>query len=133
MSRKPTMISAAKPPKPLRLNQKAEIVPAAQFARWHELASATAGLSELDREILDLIAERYRQIHTQGFAGRLRIEWMAAHVGAEPMSIRLSLAHLVELAVLGIKPGSGRRPHQYLLALPKRIAEDDVPPFCGKI
>jgi hypothetical protein len=58
---------------------------AAQFARWHELASATAGLSELDREILDLIAERYREIHTQGFAGRLRIEWMAAHVGAEPM------------------------------------------------
>ena len=45
----------------------------------------------------------------------------------------VSLVHLVELAVLGIKPGSGRRPHEYLLALPKRIAEDDVPPFCEKI
>jgi hypothetical protein len=33
----------------------------------------------------------------------------------------------VELGVLGIKPGSGRRPHEYLLALPKRIAEDDLP------
>ncbi len=29
-----------------------------------------------------------------------------------------------------IKPGSGRRPHEYLLALPKRLAEEDVPPLC---
>jgi hypothetical protein len=36
------------------LHQKAELVPAAQFAPWQELASAT-GLSELDREILDVI------------------------------------------------------------------------------
>jgi hypothetical protein len=87
---------------------------------------------------LDVIAERYRQIHAQGFAGRLRIKWIAAHVGAEPMSIRLSLAHLVELAVLGIKPGSGRRPHEYLLALPKRtvaateaatVESEPAPPF----
>ena len=92
----------------------------------------------LGREILDVIAERYRQIHAQGFAGRLRIKWIAAHVGAEPMSIRLSLAHLVELAVLGIKPGSGRRPHEYLLALPKRtiaateaatVESEPAPPF----
>jgi hypothetical protein len=117
-------------PRPLRLNQKAELVPAAQFARWHELASATPDLTKLDREILDVIAERARQIHTQGFARRLRIEWMAAHVGTEPMTIRSSLAHLVELAVLGIKPGSGRRPHEYLLALPKRLADEDGPPLC---
>jgi hypothetical protein len=138
MSRKPTMISAAKPLKPLRLNQKAVLIPAAQFAKWHELASAMPGLTEVDREILDVIAERYHQIHAQGFAGRLRIKWMAAHVGAEPMSIRLSLAHLVELAVLGIKPGSGRRPHEYLLALPKRtiaateaatVESEPAPPF----
>ena len=92
----------------------------------------------LGREILDVIAERYRQIHAQGFAGRLRIKWIAAHVGTEPMSIRLSLAHLVELAVLGIKPGSGRRPHEYLLALPKRtiaateaatVESEPAPPF----
>jgi hypothetical protein len=123
------MTTIAKP-RPLRLNQRAELVPAAQFALWHELASAAAALSELDHEILDVIAERYRRIHIQGFAFRLTVERMAAHLGAEPMSIRSSLAHLVELAVLGIKPGSGRRPHEYLLALPKRLAEEDVPPLC---
>jgi hypothetical protein len=120
------MTTIAKPC-PLRLNQKAELVPAAQFTRWHELASAAAALSELDRAILDVIAEHYRRIHIQGFALRLTVARMATHVGAEPMSIRSSLAHLVELALLGIKPGSGRRPHEYLLALPKRIAEDDLP------
>jgi hypothetical protein len=60
----------------------------------------------------------------QEFDRRAAEESMTAHVGAEPMSIRLSLAHLVESAVLAIKPGSGRRPHEYLLALPKcAIAE----------
>jgi hypothetical protein len=53
---------------------------------------------------------------------------MVAHVGAEPKHQIVARA-LVELAVLGIKPGSGRRPHEYLLALPKRFAEADVP-FC---
>jgi DNA-binding transcriptional regulator YiaG len=38
--------AAAKPPKPLRLNQRAQLVPAAQFAEWHRIASATAGLIE---------------------------------------------------------------------------------------
>ena len=136
MSREP--ISPPKPLKPLRLNQKAVLIPAAQFAKWHELASATPGLTKIDREILDVIAERYRQIHAQGFARRLRIEWMAAHVGAEPMSVRSSLTRLVELAVLGIKPSSGRRPHEYLLALPKgtiaameatTVESEPAPPF----
>lgn len=56
------MTTVAKP-RPMRLNQMAELVPAAQFTRWHELASAAAALSELGREILDVIAERYRRIH----------------------------------------------------------------------
>jgi hypothetical protein len=42
------MTTTAKPP-PLRLNQRAKLVPTAQFGRWHEIASATAGLTALDR------------------------------------------------------------------------------------
>jgi hypothetical protein len=73
------MTTVAKP-RPLRLNQKVELVPSAQFARWHELASAAAALSELDHEISEVIAERYRRNHIQGFAFRLTVERMAAHL-----------------------------------------------------
>jgi hypothetical protein len=41
----------ARPRPLLRLNQKAQLVPAAQVARWHEIASATAGLNELDHQV----------------------------------------------------------------------------------
>jgi hypothetical protein len=44
-------VTAIAKPRPLRMNQRAQLVPAAQFARWHEIAAATAGLSELDRQI----------------------------------------------------------------------------------
>jgi hypothetical protein len=64
----------AKPPKPLRLNQKAVLVPAAQYARWHEIASATPGLSALDRAILDIVAEHHRGLQVQGVAGSVTIE-----------------------------------------------------------
>src|SRR5437016_5771687 len=114
--------TAAKPPKPLRLNQKAQLVPPAQFARWHEIASATGGLSPLDRTILDILAEHYRRLQVQGFAGSVTIEKMAAHVGVETLSIRSSIKHLIELCLLGVKPGGGQRPHEYLPALPRRLA-----------
>jgi hypothetical protein len=62
--------AATKPPKPLRLNQRAQLVPEAQFARWHEIASATPGLTVLDRSILDTIAEHHRRMLVDGYAGR---------------------------------------------------------------
>ncbi len=61
--------ATAKPRPLLRLNQKAELVPPAQFARWHEIASATAGLSRLELAILGAIAEHCRRLHVDGFAG----------------------------------------------------------------
>jgi hypothetical protein len=77
-----TTTIAAKPPRPLRLNQKAELIPAAQFARWHTIASATAGLSSLERALLDGLAEHYRQLQERGYAGRLSIERMALDLDA---------------------------------------------------
>ncbi len=123
------MIStAAKPPKPLRLNQRAQLVSAASFARWHEIASVTPGLTALDRAILDMLAEHYRRLQVQGSAGSVTIEKMAAHIGSEPMSIRSSIKHLIELCLLGVQPGGGQRPHEYLPALPA-AADDAAPPF----
>jgi hypothetical protein len=71
-------IAVSTPLRPLRISPEAELVPAGRFAEWHQQTSAISGLTELDREILDVIAGRYRQIQTQGSAGRLRIKWMAA-------------------------------------------------------
>jgi hypothetical protein len=61
------MSSTTKPPRPLRLNRtKADLVPAERFAAWHTIASATAGLSELDRKILDGLCEHHRRLHVEG-------------------------------------------------------------------
>jgi hypothetical protein len=43
-------------------------VPEALFAEWHEIASATAGLSELDRQVLDAIVGYYRVLPERGYA-----------------------------------------------------------------
>jgi hypothetical protein len=40
-------ITIAKSAKPLRLNQRAMLIPEARFAEWHQLASATAGLAHV--------------------------------------------------------------------------------------
>jgi hypothetical protein len=62
---------------------------------------------------------------------------MADKTGADPPNIRSSLARLVGLALIGLKPGYGQYANEYLLALPWRVAasmaavaaDDDVPPF----
>jgi hypothetical protein len=69
--------AAAKSPKPLRMNQKAELIPEARFAEWHEIASTTAGSSELDRAVLDAVAAYYRLLHERDYASFPSIEMMA--------------------------------------------------------
>jgi hypothetical protein len=59
-----TTMSTAKPPRPMKLNQRAVLFPAAQYARWHELATAMPGLTSTDRAILDIVAEHHRQLQT---------------------------------------------------------------------
>jgi hypothetical protein len=111
--------TTAKPPRPLRLNQRAQLVPTVQYAEWHRCASTTTGLSNTDRAILDIIAEHHRQLQTTGHSDRVTVEKMAARIGVEPMSVRSSIKHLIGLCLLGVKPGSGQWPNEYLLALPK--------------
>jgi hypothetical protein len=83
-------MATIKPPRPLRLNQRAQLVPEAQYASWHEIASATAGLSSVELATLDIVAEHHRRLRNDGFAGSVTIEKMAAHVGVETLSIRSS-------------------------------------------
>jgi hypothetical protein len=108
------MTAAAKPPRPLRLNQRAQLVPAASFARWHEIASATAGLSELDRQILGAIAEHYRRLHVEGFAGSLSFMRLADANDTDSKYIQAAVRHLIELGLSGVQPGGGHRANIYL-------------------
>jgi hypothetical protein len=131
------MSTTAKTPKPLRMSRKAELVPEARLEEWYALAIQTKELSELDRAILDVICDWHRRMRDDGYAGRITFEKMAHHIGAEPMSIRSSLARLVGFALIAIKPGGGQRPNEYLMALPRRLVasmataavKDDVPQF----
>jgi|SRR5882672_639639 hypothetical protein len=124
-----------KPPRPMKLNRtKADLVPAERFAEWYRIASATAGLSELDRQILDVIVEYYRQLAQRGYASFPSIEQMAKSSGARPIDISGAIKRLVGLALLAVRPGSGRWRNEYLPALPRKLAAtlgapaaDDVP------
>jgi hypothetical protein len=74
--------TTATKPRPLRLNQRAQLVPPAQFARWHELASATAGLGRIELAVLSAVAEYYGLLHQHGYASAPTIEGMALSSGA---------------------------------------------------
>jgi hypothetical protein len=99
------------------------------------------GLTSTDRAILDIVLEHHRQLQTTGHADRVTVERMAARIGVEPVSILSSIKHLIGLCLLGMKPGSGQWPNEYLLALPRRLAaatssvaahlvpDELVPPF----
>src|SRR5882672_7772282 len=123
-----------KPRRPMRMNQRAMLIPEAQFAESYRIASATAGLSELDRQILDAIVEYYRQLAQRGYASFPSIEMMAKSSGARPIDISGAIKRLVGLALLAVRPGSGRWRNEYLPALPRKLAAtlgapaaDDVP------
>ncbi len=97
----------------------------------------TSGLSELDRQVLDIIAEYYRLLHERGCASVPSIEMMATSTGARPIDITGAIRNLVGLALLAVRPGAGARRNEYLMCLPKRVvavmltaaADDDAPPF----
>jgi hypothetical protein len=121
----------------MRMNQKAALVPEAQFQSWYDQAMRTPGLSSLDRDLLGVICAYYRRLHAEGFAGGLSTERMAHRIGAEPRDIRIAVKHLLELGLLAVQPGGGQRPNEYRPCLPRRLiaamttpaAEDDAPPF----
>ena len=52
MNAMPAIVATTPLPRPLRLNQRARLVPSAQFVRWYEIASATPGLGKLELAIL---------------------------------------------------------------------------------
>jgi hypothetical protein len=114
--------TAAKPPRPMRLNRpKAELVPVAQFARWHELASATPGLSGLELALLSAIAGYHRQLQEKGDTGSLSLLRLAEANRTEPIYVSTAVKNLISLGLIAVLPGRGNWASTYLPALPKRV------------
>jgi hypothetical protein len=110
-------------PRPMRLNQRAMLVPEARFQAWYNLATQTVGLTDLERAVLSAIARYYRMLDERGYAGLLSYERLADAAGrGDVQCIKAAVRHLVELGLIAIKPGSGPQANEYLPALPKRIA-----------
>jgi hypothetical protein len=128
--------TTAKSPRPMRLNQKAQLTTAAQFAEWYRIASATPGLTDLDRQVLDAVVEYYRLLHERGHASFPSIETMAQSAQVRSIDITGAIRNLVGLALIAVRPGSGTRRNEYLMCLPKRTiaamsaaVAADAPPF----
>jgi hypothetical protein len=130
------MSSTAVKPRPLHLNQRSQLVPIAQFARWQEIASTMAGLTTLDRQVLDAVATYYGLLHERGYASFASIEMMAQSAHVRSIDISGAIKHLTELGLIAVRPGSGTRRNEYLMCLPRRVAAamsaaaaEDLPPF----
>jgi hypothetical protein len=55
----------------MRLASGAVLVPVSQLQFWHDRASATPGLTDLDRKVLAAIATWHQRLYVEDFAGSL--------------------------------------------------------------
>jgi len=119
------------------MNQRAMLIPEARFAEWYRIATATAGLTELDHKVLDAIAAYHRELGERGHALSPTIGQMAQSAQVRSIDISGAIRNLVGLALIAVKPGAGGRANTYLPALPRRVAasmlvaavDDAAPPF----
>ena len=114
--------TTAKPRPLLRINQKAQLVPAEQFEQWYGLAIQTPGLTKDELTVLSAVVGYYRLLAHRGYALFPSFEEMAQSSGARPIDISGAIKHLVELCLVAVRPGRGAWRNQYLPALPKRVA-----------
>jgi hypothetical protein len=85
--------------RPLRLNQKAVLIPVAQFSVWHQRASATPGLTNIELAVLAAIAGYYQRCQEWGCGPSLSFMRLANANDTEPKYIRFAVRHLTELCL----------------------------------
>jgi hypothetical protein len=112
------MPSVASKTGPMRLNQKAQLVPIVDWARWHTIASTTPGLSKLEVALLDGLASYFHQLEERGYAGKLSVERIALDLETAPRLVRETISSLIGKALLGVMPGAGQRANEFYPALP---------------
>ncbi len=112
------------------------LTPSAQHEAWRALAIQTQGLNAVERGVLSCIAEHFRQLAARGYGPGLSYDRLGHHLDVDPVRVKWAVSLLREFGLIGIKPASGQRPNEYLLALPRRLAtslstaaDDELPPF----
>jgi hypothetical protein len=85
------------------------LVPVERLDEWHAQAIMTAGLTELDRKVLDTIGEWYRRLYAGEFEGALSFGRMAGRLDVDPVHVRWAVARLIELGLIAVKTGAGWR------------------------
>jgi hypothetical protein len=113
--------TTAKLSKPMRLNQRAALIPTDRYAEWHQHASATAGLTKIELAVLSAVAEYYRLLDERGYTSFPSIETMALSSGTRSSDVTTAIKSLVSLCLLAVRPGSGRWRNEYLMCLPRRL------------
>ena len=104
----------------MRLNQKAQLVPIVDWARWHAIAKTTPGLSKLEVALLDGLASYFHQLEECGYAGKLSVERIALDLETAPRLVRDAISSLIGKALLGVMPSAGQRATEFYPALPTR-------------
>jgi predicted transcriptional regulator len=131
---------AAKPPRPLRRAHGSVVIPPEQFAAWHRLAAATAGLSDRELRVLARLCQHFRQLHEKGEASVLSYNKIGFDLDIEPDRVNAAVRSLVDKGLLGIQKRGAGRSYSYRMTLPRKLAAtlpaapvavagDDIPPF----
>jgi len=102
------MNSTAAKPKPIRRAVGAVLIPAERLDEWYTRASATPGLNDVERKVLDAIREWHRELYVEQFEGSLSHVRMARRLDVDPVHVRWAVDHLVELGLVAVKPAPAR-------------------------
>jgi hypothetical protein len=104
------MPAIAPKPRPLRRAVGAVVIPADRFEAWRALAVQTPGLNEIERGVLDAVAEHFRLLADRGWGLRLSRDRLAHRLDVGPVHIKGAISRLVELGLVGVeKYGDGVR------------------------
>jgi hypothetical protein len=84
--------TAAKPPRPIKLNQRALLIPAAQYQAWYDQAIQVPSLTKDELAVLSAVVEYYRLLDQRGHASFPSIEQMAQSARVRSIDVTGAIA-----------------------------------------
>jgi hypothetical protein len=84
--------TAAKPPRPIKLNQRALLIPAAQYQAGYDQAMQVPSLTKDELAVLSAVVEYYRLLDQRGHASFPSIEQMAQSARVRSIDVTGAIA-----------------------------------------
>jgi DNA-binding MarR family transcriptional regulator len=114
---------SAKQPRETRISDDAELIEGARSMEWISKAGKTQGLTHLEAHVLLFIAAHISGGKRGTGAAFPSVATIAEGVGADRRNVRRAVDRLVELSLIAVAPGGGRRKsNTYRTALPRHLA-----------